>query len=178
MKSTSERLCDQVSKDELFEDGDIPKVDKEQTQVAGEKEGEGEGVEVEEGLEVHPGDDDHPHHEGHQVDLGVPLEREGSARQAGDEVDDPGLVEHRVHLGHQAEDCETNSSVLDEGAGEAGDDEQVVDQQLGGVLLQHHVDRLSQVDPDGEGGESLGRLRRLEHEVLAHLATCNQRIKV
>ena len=94
MNSTNERLCNQVSKDELFEDGDVPTVDKEQTKVAGEKEGEGESVEVEEGLEVHPGDDDHPHHEGHQVDLGVPLEREGSARQAGDEVDDPGLVEH------------------------------------------------------------------------------------
>ena len=162
----------------MFEDRDVPKVDKEQTQVAGEKEGEGEGVEVEEGLEVHPGDDDHPHHERHQVDLGVPLELEGSARQAGDKVDDPGLVENRVHLGHQAENCETNSSILEEGAGKAGDDEEVVDEQLGGVLLQHHVERLGHVDPDGEGCEPLGRLRRREHEVLAHLATCNQRIKV
>ena len=58
----------------MFEDGDIPKVDKKKAEVARKQEGERENVEVEKGLEVHPGDNHHPHHEGCQVDLGIPLE--------------------------------------------------------------------------------------------------------
>ena len=87
-------FCHKVSKDELFEDGDIPKVDKEKAEVARKQEREREDLEVEEGLEVHPGHDQHPHPEGCQVDLSIPLELDGSTREAGHQVDDPRLVEH------------------------------------------------------------------------------------
>ena len=69
-------------------------------------------------------------------------------------MDDPRLVEHRVHFCHQAESCKPNSSVSEEGAGEAGDDKEVVDEQLAGLPLQHHVHSLGQVDPYGEGSQS------------------------
>ena len=67
-------FCYKVSKDQLFEDRDIPKVDKKKSKIARKEERERENFEVEEGLEVHPGDDHHPHHEGCQVDLCVSLE--------------------------------------------------------------------------------------------------------
>ena len=67
-------FCYKVSKDQLFEDRDIPKVDKKKSEIARKEERERENFEVEEGLEVHPGHDQHPHHEGCQVDLCVPLE--------------------------------------------------------------------------------------------------------
>ena len=58
----------------MFEDRDIPNVDKKKSEIARKEERERENFEVEEGLEVHPSDDHHPHHEGCQVDLCVPLE--------------------------------------------------------------------------------------------------------
>ena len=90
-------------------------------------------------------------------------------------MEDPCLVEHRVHLGHQAEDCKPDSSVSEEGAGETGDDKEVVDEQLAGLRLQHHVQSLSQVNPDGEGSQPLGRLCRVEHEVAPHLSASQER---
>ena len=92
-----------VGDDKLPEDGDVPEVDKEQAEVAGEEECQEKGVKVEEGLVVHPGNDDHPDCKGGQVDPCVQLELVGGPIDAGNGVDDPSLVEHRVHLSHQAE---------------------------------------------------------------------------
>ena len=53
---------------------------------------------------VHPGHNGHAHQEGGQVDLGVLLELLRAAGQAGDQVQDPGLVEDGVDLGDETED--------------------------------------------------------------------------
>ena len=44
-------------------------------------------------------------------------------------MDDPGLVEDRVDLSDEAEDCESDGLAGDESAGEAEDDEDVVDEE-------------------------------------------------
>ena len=54
-------------------------------------------------------------------------------------MDDPGLVEDRVDLSDEAEDCESDGLAGDESAGEAEDDEDVVDEEVAGLLVPHHV---------------------------------------
>ena len=136
------RLLHQVGDDKLAEDGDVPEVDKEEAKVAREEEGKGEDAKVEEGLVVHPGNDGHPDGKGRQVDPRVQLELLGCPIDPGNNVDDPGLVEHRVDLSHQAEDCKSNSIASEQSAGEAEDDEDVVDEELAWLLVPHHVNGL------------------------------------
>ena len=123
-----------VGDDKLPKDGDVPEVDKEEAEVTEEEECQGEGVKVEKGLVVHPGNDDHPECKGSQVDPCVQLELVGGPIDAGNDVDDPSLVEHRVDLSDQAEDCKSNGLASDQGPGEAEDDKDVVDQQLAWLL--------------------------------------------
>ena len=162
-------LFHQVRNDELAEHGDVPEVDKEEAKVAREEEGKGKDAKVEERLVVHPGNDGHPDCKGRQVDPRVQLELLGGPIDAGNNVDDPSLVEHRVHLSDEAEDCKSNGLASEQGSGEAEDDEDVVGEKLAGLLVPHHVDGLGQVDPDREGDEALGGLGGGEHQVVPHL---------
>ena len=164
-------LLHQVCDNKLPEHGDVPEVDKEQTKVARQEEGERENAKVEEGLVVHPGDDGHPDGKGGQVDPCVQLELFWGTIDAGDDVDDPGLVEHGVHLGDEAEHSEPDRLASEQGAGEAEDDEDVVDEQLARLLVPHHVHRLGHMDADGEGHQGLGGGGRCEHQVVPHLRT-------
>ena len=170
-------LFHQISNDQLSEDRDVPEVDEEEAEVAGEEEGEGEDAEVEEGLVVHPGNNGHPDCKGRQVDPCIQLELFRGTIDASNNVDDPGLVEHRVHLSDEAEDRKSNGLASEERSSEAEDDEDVVGEKLAGLLVPHHVDGLGQVDPDGEGDEALCGRRRGEHQVVPHLGagveSCN-----
>ena len=165
------RLLHQVGDDKLAEDGDVPEVDKEEAKVAREEEGKGEDAKVEEGLVVHPGNDGHPDGKGRQVDPRVQLELLGCPIDPGNNVDDPGLVEHRVHLGDEAEHSEPDRLASEQGPGEAEDDEDVVDEQLARLLVPHHVHRLGHMDADGEGHQALCGGGRCEHQVVPHLRT-------
>ena len=117
---------------------------------------------------VHPGHDGHAHQEGGQVDLGVLLELLRAAGQAGDQVQDPGLVEDGVDLGDETEDGKPNGLASEEGAGEAQDDKDVVDEQHAGLLLPQHVQGLGAVDAYGEGDQAGGAGGGGEHEVSPH----------
>jgi len=164
-------LLHQVGNDKLAEDRDVPEVDEEKAEVAREEEGKRKDAKVEERLVVHPGNDGHPDCKRRQVDPCVQLELVRGAIDASNNVDDPGLVENGVDLSDEAEDGKSNGLAREQSTGEAEDDEDVVGEQLAGLLVPHHVHGLGQVDPDGEGDQALCGGGGGEHQVVSHLRT-------
>lgn len=107
----------------------------------------------------------HPDEEGDDVDHGVYSPLSGVLVGVCDKVQDPGLVEHGVKLGDEAEHPEalTHTSVDDPADG--GDGSDVVDGEEGELGGHHHVHSLSHMNTETEQEAVGGQGRGAKQEV-------------
>ena len=78
---------------------------------------------------MHPEDDDYSEKISENVDPGVHFEGERLSVQLSDQVEDPGLVEHGVKLGDEAEHAEALTHPGVDDPADGGDGPDVVDSE-------------------------------------------------
>ena len=117
-----------------------------------------------------PGNYEYSEEECGNIDDGIESVLQGELVSVTDKMEDPGLVEHRVDLWHQADDCEPMVTVGRQSSSTAGHRPNMVNCQEAVLAVEDHLQRLHHMNTKREqetvDGSRRGSMEKISCEVL------------